>query len=106
MPPTGSPDAVARPRVPQNEGNISALMQSCAMSVNPDFRAFGADGQSPGEIEQAAAQGRIVDLVISADQLDRLTPAQRIGIERLGRGLGKPCRDRRRAHRVHVVEEE
>ena len=106
MPPTGSQDAAARPRVPQNEGNISALMQSCAMSVNPDFRAFGADGQSPGEIEQAAAQSRVVDPIISADQLDRFSTAQRIGVERFGGGFGKPCRDRRRAHRIHVVKEE
>ncbi|HEY3616284.1 MAG TPA: hypothetical protein VGK96_05680 [Candidatus Sulfotelmatobacter sp.] len=29
-----------------------------------------------------------------------------IGVERFGRRLGKPCGDGRRAHRVHVVEEE
>ena len=91
MPPTGSPDVVTRPRFPQNEGNISALMQSCAMSVN---------------LEQTAAQSRVVDPIISADQVDRFSTAQRIGVERFGGGFGKPCRDRRRTHRIHVVKKE
>src|SRR6516165_3057764 len=93
-------------------------MQSCLVGVKPDFplgplgrtealisrNSFGAAGQSPGEIEQAAAQSRVVDPVVGADQLDGLPPAQRIGVERFGRGLSKSCRDRRRTHRVHVVK--
>src|SRR5580693_1071183 len=102
------------------DGNTLALMQSCFWGVKPDFqlgppgrtealiprKSFSAAGQSPCEIEQPAAQGRVVDPVICADQLDGFTAAQRIGVERFGRRLGEPRRDRRRANRVHVVEEE
>ena len=70
------------------------------------LRPFGSDDQDPGEFEQATAQGRIVDPVIGADQFDRLAPAQRIGVEGFGSGFGKACGDRRRSHRIHVVEEE
>jgi len=69
------------------------------------LRPFGPDGQGPGEFEQATAQGRIVDPVIGADQFDRLAPAQRIGVEGFGSGFGKACGDRRRSHRIRVVEE-
>jgi hypothetical protein len=69
------------------------------------LRPFASDGQGPGEFEQATAQGRIVDPVIGADQFDRLAPAQRIGVEDFGSGFGKACGDRRRSHRIRVVEE-
>src|SRR6516165_598445 len=69
------------------------------------LRPFGSDGQGLGEFEQATAQGRIVDPVIGADQFDRLAPAQRIGVEGFGSGFGKACGDRRRSHRIRVVEE-
>src|SRR5215813_8335591 len=49
------------------------------------LRPFGSDGQGPGEFEQA--------------------PAQRIGVEGFGNGFGKACGDRRRSHRIRVVEE-
>src|SRR5260221_293189 len=38
--------------------------------------------------------------------VDGLAAAQRVAFERLCRRLGKTARDRRRAHRIHVVEEE
>src|ERR1700739_2598995 len=58
--------------VKKTEGSTSALMQSCLVGVKPDFplgppgrtealiprNSFGAAGQSPCEIEQAAAQSR------------------------------------------------
>lgn len=69
------------------------------------LRPFGSHSQGPGEFEQATAQGRIVDPVIGADQFDRLPPAQRVGVEGFGSGFGKACGDRRRSHRIHVVEE-
>src|SRR5215813_5298405 len=69
------------------------------------LRPFGSDGQGLGEFEQATAQGRIVDPVIGADQFERLAPAQRIGVEGFGNGFGKACGDRRRSHRIRVVEE-
>ena len=52
---------------------------------------------------------RVLDVPVSFffDDMDPVrAPAQRIGVERFGRGLSKSCRDRRRTHRVHVVEEE
>ena len=63
-------------------------------------------GERPGQFEEAAAHGGIVDRVIGVDEFDRFASAQRIGVERLGRRLGEAARDRRRAHRIHVVEEE
>src|SRR5260370_30629794 len=70
------------------------------------FRPGGLTSKRLGEVEQAAAHGRIVDRVIGLDQFDRLAPAQRIGLEGLRRRLGKACRDRRRAYRIGVVEKE
>jgi hypothetical protein len=64
----------------------------------------GATGQCSGEFEQSSAQRRVVDPVIGADQLHRLTPAKRIGVEWFGRGFSKPRRGCRCPHRVHVVE--
>jgi hypothetical protein len=69
------------------------------------LRSFGSDGQGLGEIEQATAQGRIVDAVIGANQFNRLAPAQRIGVEGFGSGFGEAGGDRRRSHRILVVEE-
>ena len=69
-------------------------------------RPLDSAGQGSGEFEEAAAQGRIVDLVIGADQFNRLAATQRIEIEGIGSRFCEACRDRRRAHRIHIVEEE
>ena len=79
----------------------SALPTKVAMS-----RPLDSAGQCSSEFEEAAAQGWIVDLVIGADQFNRLAPTQRIGIEGIGSRFREACRDRRRAHRIHIVEEE
>src|SRR5229473_4911806 len=60
----------------------------------------------PGEVEEAATHGRVVDRIIGVDQFDRFASPHWIGFERLDRRLGKAARDRRGAHRIHVVEEE
>jgi hypothetical protein len=52
---------------------------------------FRAAGQCPGELEQAAAQSRIVDPVIGADQLDRFTPMQRIESNASAAGSTNPA---------------
>src|SRR5271165_44361 len=70
------------------------------------LRPFDPAGQCSGELEQATAQGRIVDLVVGANKLNRLTPPQGIGVERFCGRFGKACGDGRRSHRIHVVEEE
>src|SRR5579883_2153901 len=36
----------------------------------------------PWQVEQAAAQDEIVDAVIGVDEVERLAPAQRVGVER------------------------
>src|SRR5579864_1727234 len=62
--------------------------------------------ESSGQVEEAAAHGGILHRIIGVDQIDGFAAAQRIGVERLGRRLGKAARDRRRPHRVHIVKEE
>src|SRR5260370_1140649 len=69
------------------------------------LRPFPADGKRSGQFEKPAAQRGIVDPVIGADQLDRLAPAQRVGIKGFPGRFGKPGGDCRRPHRIHVVEE-
>src|SRR5215831_9346729 len=109
---TTFPDAgpMVRIRFPP-AGNLLRTCSSRRMSADrgpsPQFclRPFGSDGQGPGEFEQATAQGRIVDPVIGADKFDRLAPVQRIGVEGFGSWFGKACGDRRRSHRIRVVEE-
>src|SRR5229473_3045917 len=49
----------------------------------------------PGEVEEAATHGRVVDRIIGVDQFDRFASPHWVGFERLDRRLGKAARDRR-----------
>src|SRR5579862_4079085 len=69
-------------------------------------RRLAGRREGAGELEQAAAHRRVLDRVIGFDQFDRLALAQRVGFEALGRRLGEPAGDRRRAHRIDIVEKE
>src|SRR6266496_3033902 len=66
---------------------------------------FALCRERPGEVEEATTYGSIVDCIIGVDQFECFAAAQWIGFKGLDRRLGEAARDRRRAHRIHVVEE-
>jgi hypothetical protein len=84
----------------------TSVVKACCQRKVAMSRPLNSTGQGSGEFEEATAQRRIVNLVIGADQFDRLAPTQRIGIEGIGSRFCEARRDRRRAHRIHIVEEE